>query len=197
MRTLEYSPARVRSPRQQEPARQSAPPRTGDILPEKARAAAGALLNARLSDAIYLWRQTMQAYWNVKGPHFIALQDLFVTFAADMGETVDLLIGRVVQLQGLAQGTLQAGASLPPLGQYPPSVLEGKKHLGALALGLASFSKNVKDDMARCGRENDARSAEVLAEVSRVTDKYLWFVEAILHLDSQSTWKKRSWSRHG
>ena len=35
------------------------------------------LLNARQADAIDLHMQTRQAHWNVKGPNFIALHELF------------------------------------------------------------------------------------------------------------------------
>ena len=35
------------------------------------------LLNARLADCIDLQTQTKQAHWNVKGPTFIALHELF------------------------------------------------------------------------------------------------------------------------
>ncbi|MEO0814523.1 MAG: ferritin-like domain-containing protein, partial [Myxococcota bacterium] len=35
------------------------------------------LLNARLVDALDLSNMTKQAHWNVKGPNFIALHELF------------------------------------------------------------------------------------------------------------------------
>jgi len=50
---------------------------TKNDLPEKSRTAACELLNARLADAIDLGRQIKHAHWNVKGPQFIALHELF------------------------------------------------------------------------------------------------------------------------
>jgi starvation-inducible DNA-binding protein len=41
------------------------------------RAAVVTLLNAHLADAVDLHSQTKFAHWNVKGPHFIALHELF------------------------------------------------------------------------------------------------------------------------
>ena len=41
------------------------------------RARVGVLLNARLADTIDLQLQAKQAHWNVKGPNFIALHELF------------------------------------------------------------------------------------------------------------------------
>jgi DNA-binding ferritin-like protein len=46
-------------------------------LPEEQQAKLIELLNRRLADAIDLQLQSRQAYWNVKGPHFMALRKLF------------------------------------------------------------------------------------------------------------------------
>ena len=42
-------------------------------IPENARGALVAVLNARLADAVDLATQMKQAHWNVKGSNFIAL----------------------------------------------------------------------------------------------------------------------------
>src|SRR5207253_8908403 len=59
--------------------------------------------NARLADAIDLQTQTKQAHWNVKGPHFIALHELFDKVNADVEDYVDLIAERAVQLGGTAR----------------------------------------------------------------------------------------------
>jgi starvation-inducible DNA-binding protein len=51
--------------------------KTKNDLSEDIRARVIDLLNARLADAIDLQTQTKQARWNVKGPNFIALHELF------------------------------------------------------------------------------------------------------------------------
>ena len=51
-------------------------------IPENARGAVVAVLNARLADAVDLASQMKQAHWNVKGPNFIALHEMFDTFTA-------------------------------------------------------------------------------------------------------------------
>jgi len=50
---------------------------TQNDLPSKARMEAVDLLNRHLADAIDLAYQAKQAHWNVKGPSFIALHELF------------------------------------------------------------------------------------------------------------------------
>ena len=75
--------------------------KTKNDLSETIRGKAVELLNARLADAIDLQTQTKQAHWNVKGPHFIALHELFDKINEDVEEYVDLLAERAVQLGGV------------------------------------------------------------------------------------------------
>ena len=58
------------------------------------------LLDARLADAIDLQTQLKQAHWNVKGPTFIGLHELFDKINEAVEDYVDDLAERVVQLGG-------------------------------------------------------------------------------------------------
>src|SRR5947199_9777153 len=88
---------------------------TKNDLPEASRAEAVALLNQRLADCIDLQAQCKQAHWNVKGPTFIALHKLFDEITEDVQEYADLLAERIVQLGGIAEGTVRAAAERPSL----------------------------------------------------------------------------------
>src|SRR6201993_5007366 len=79
--------------------------RTKNDLSEATRSKAVNLLNARLADAIDLQTQTKHAHWNVKGPNFIALHELFDKINEDVEDYVDDIAERAVQLGGIAQGT--------------------------------------------------------------------------------------------
>jgi starvation-inducible DNA-binding protein len=74
------------------------------------RAELNALMNQRLADAIDLQAQMKQAHWNVKGPHFIGLHKLFDEIYEGVGEYVDLIAERIVQLGGVAEGTVRTSA---------------------------------------------------------------------------------------
>ncbi|MGD0250800.1 MAG: ferritin-like domain-containing protein, partial [Thermoplasmata archaeon] len=74
-------------------------------LPEEARSSLINLLEARLADAIDLQTQMKQAHWNVKGPTFISLHELFDKINEDVEDYVDLIAERAVQLGGLVHGT--------------------------------------------------------------------------------------------
>ena len=73
---------------------------TRDDLPLATRTQAVRLLNAPLADAIDLGTQTKHAHWNVKGPNFIALHELFDQLAGHVEEHIDTLAERATALGG-------------------------------------------------------------------------------------------------
>src|SRR5262245_41166060 len=79
--------------------------KTKNDLSEGTRVKAVALLNARLADCTDLRTQAKQAHWNVKGPNFIALHELFDKINEEVGDYVDEIAERAVQLGGVAEGT--------------------------------------------------------------------------------------------
>ena len=80
--------------------------RTKNDLPEGTRAEGVRLLNWRLADCIDLQTMCKQAHWNVKGPQFIGLHKLFDEINEEVEDYVDLVAERVVQLGGVAEGTV-------------------------------------------------------------------------------------------
>ena len=149
--------------------------KTKNDLPECIRIKAVELLNARLADAVDLQTQIKQAHWNLKGPQFIALHELFDKINEDVEDYVDDIAERAVQLGGVAEGTARMAAQRSSLDEYPTSAADGRAHVEALSSALAAFGKSVRkaiDD------SNDLDTADLFTEISRGIDKWLWFVEA-------------------
>src|SRR5947199_6441918 len=113
-------------------------------IPESTRGQVIDLLNQRLADAIDLQLQTKQAHWNVKGPQFIALHKLFDEVHDAVEEYVDLLAERVVQLGGIAEGTVRMVAERTELTDYPRQIVDGAEHVNALAGALAEFGTRIR-----------------------------------------------------
>ena len=152
--------------------------KTKNDLPEDTRARVIDLLNARLADAIDLQSQAKQAHWNVKGPNFIALHELFDRINKDAADNVDDLAERVVQLGGVAQGTVRTAAKRTSLAEYPSNTVDGRSHVEALSSVLAAFGKSVRIAIADANDLGDADTADLFTEISCSIDKWLWFVEA-------------------
>ncbi len=151
---------------------------TKNDLPEATRLEAVGLLNQRLADCIDLQTQCKQAHWNVKGPTFIALHKLFDEINEEVEEYVDLLAERVVQLGGVAEGTVGVVAERSTLVDYPLGLSTGAEHVAALSDALSMFGRTVRVGIEEMNELEDADSADILTEISRGVDKWLWFVEA-------------------
>jgi starvation-inducible DNA-binding protein len=151
---------------------------TKNDLPQKVRSKVVAILSDRLADATDLMLQGKQAHWNVKGPNFIALHELFDKVVESAEEWVDLIAERIVQLGGQAEGTVQATAARTSLPEYPLTIVTGKDHVEALSSALAALGKKVRAAIDKSDKLGDKDTADLFTEISRDVDKYLWFVEA-------------------
>ena len=153
---------------------------TKNDLSEGSRRKVAKYLNERLADAIDLGAQTKHAHWNVKGPHFIALHELFDKVAESVEDHIDDIAERITQLGGTAHGTLKAAARDSSLKPYPEDITDGMAHVDALSSALADFGKKVRKGIEITGKWDDADTADLFTGISRDVDKYLWFLEAHL-----------------
>lgn len=152
--------------------------RTLNDLPKESREELIGLINIRLAGAIDLQMQMKQAHWNVKGPHFISLHELFDEISEDVETYVDLIAERAVQLGGIAEGTVRQSALRSHLGEYPLEISDGIEHVFAVSEALATFGHEIRMAIDEATDLEDAGTADLFTEVSRGIDKWLWFVEA-------------------
>lgn len=151
---------------------------TKNSFPEKSRHQVITILQQNLADATDLMIQAKQAHWNVKGPSFIALHELFDKISEDAEEYVDLIAERIVQYGGVAEGTVRVAAKRSRLPEYPLTIAQGKEHVQALSQALANFGESVRNAIDQADELHDKDTADIFTEISRGVDKYLWFVEA-------------------
>src|SRR5438128_424695 len=148
---------------------------TKNDLPEATRLEAIGLLNQRLADCIDLQTQCKQAHWNVKGPTFIALHKLFDEINEDVEAYVDLIAERIVQLGGIAEGTVGVVADRSTLLAYPLVLATGAEHVAAPSYARASSGTRPErlyptltpaqlDRIAPHGRRRHVAQGEVLVQ---------------------------------
>ena len=152
--------------------------RTKNDLPSAARAQVVDLLNQRLADCKDLQTQCKQAHWNVKGANFIALHKLFDDINEAVEDYVDLLAERITQLGGIAEGTAKVVAERSSLDVYPLVLESSDEHVDALSSALAAFTRTARLGIEEMDDLEDAVTEDILTEISRGVDQWLWFVEA-------------------
>lgn len=172
MATLPDDPSRLQS--------RPLPHRTRNDLPPETRQRVAVLLNQRLAEAITLSSYAKQAHWNVRGPHFFSLHQLFDQIYKDVVAYMDLLAERVGQLGGAAEGTVAVAAQRAGLPEYPLELVDGAAHLDALAASLSAFGALIRQSIDLATDLRDAGTADLFTEISRGLDQDLWFVESHL-----------------
>jgi starvation-inducible DNA-binding protein len=166
-----------------QPSRTSADPAmhtTHNTLSAKIRTQSVELLNKHLAAAIDLHAQTKQAHWNVRGPAFIAIHELFDKVSEHVETYSDQIAERAGGLGGTAHGTIQIAAERSYLVPYPLGIADEKQHVFAVSAALAAFGQKVREDIAHASDHGDADTADLLTEISRGVDHQLWFVESHL-----------------
>ncbi|MDI1243319.1 MAG: DNA starvation/stationary phase protection protein Dps [bacterium] len=136
------------------------------------------ILNKSLADSIDLVYQAKQAHWNVKGPNFIALHELFDRVATEVDAHVDDIAERITSIGGVAMGTVRLSAENSSLSEYPHEISDGTAHVDALSAALSDFGSKVRKNIDTTDELGDKDTADLYTGISRNIDKLLWFVEA-------------------
>jgi starvation-inducible DNA-binding protein len=151
---------------------------THNTLAEQVRAQSIELLNKHLAAAIDLHAQAKQAHWNVRGPGFIAIHELFDKVSETAEDFSDMLAERAGGLGGTAHGTIQVAAERSFLVPYDLGIADENSHVFAVAAALAAFGQSARDAIGLATKFGDVDTADLFTEISRGIDKQLWFVEA-------------------
>lgn len=154
---------------------------TKNGLPEPTRKKIAELCNARLADTLDLFSQVKTAHWNVKGPQFIALHELFDEIAGEVLEYSDTIAERAVQLGGDAEGTVRIASARTTLPIYPAQITRGSDHVEAISSALARYGDLCREAIDFADSNGDKLTADLFTSIGRGIDKSLWFVEAHAH----------------
>ncbi len=155
--------------------------RTFNTLSENIRSRSAELLNRHLAAAIDLHAQVKQAHWNVRGPAFIAIHELFDKVADAVEGYSDTIAERAAALGGTAEGTIQVAVKRSFLEQYKLGIADEKAHIAAVTAALATFGEAARKAIDEASAFGDADTSDVFTEISRGVDYQLWLVESHLH----------------
>jgi starvation-inducible DNA-binding protein len=151
---------------------------THNTLAESIRVQSIELLNKHLAAAIDLHAQAKQAHWNVRGPGFIAIHELFDKVSETVESYSDMIAERAGGLGGTAHGTIQIATERSFLVPYDLGIADENSHVFAVAAALAAFGQSARDAIKLATDFGDVDTADMFTEISRGIDKQLWFVES-------------------
>jgi starvation-inducible DNA-binding protein len=152
--------------------------KTANTLSKNIRVKSAAMLNRHLAAAIDLHAQVKQAHWNVRGPTFIAIHELFDRVADAVEGYWDTIAERAAALGGTAEGTIQTAVEHSFLDRYRLGIADAGAHIAAVTGGLATFGESVRKAIDETASDGDADTSDVFTEISRGIDQQLWLVES-------------------
>lgn len=151
---------------------------THNTLSENIRAQSIELLNKHLAAAIDLHAQVKQAHWNVRGPGFIAIHELFDKVAGEVETYSDQIAERAGGLGGTAHGTIQLAAEKSYLVPHHLGIADEKEHAYNVSATLAAFGQSVREGIGEASAFGDPVTADLFTGIVRGVDQQLWFVES-------------------
>ncbi len=151
---------------------------TSNKLDRDARYSIIERLNEVLAGLLDTGLPARHAHWNVRGPSFMAMHDLFGKIAVDVDRHADAIAERTAALGGVADGTVQAVARESMLAPYPALAISQGEHVDAMSLRLAALASRVRRAATACDHDCDPVSAHLLLESAATIEKSLWLVES-------------------
>ncbi len=136
-------------------------------------------LQQHMADNHELYDQTKVAHWNVKGPNFWQLHQLFDELAEMIHPYIDMMAERITLLGGFAKGTSRQTSEATTIEEFPDGPQDGETYLRELQARFAAHADNSRKH-AEAVAEDDPSSEDLFIEVSRTVDKALYFIEAHL-----------------
>lgn len=134
--------------------------------------------NDVLNSTIDTYLAARHAHWNVRGPAFLSVHELFGTIASELERQSDNIAERIAGLGGIPDGTVQAVARDTTLAPYPALAISQSEHVEAMSTRLGALATRAIRAAKHCDDEGDPVSAHHLLDVAAKTEKLLWLVES-------------------
>ena len=148
------------------------------VIPETRQAEIIADLNGMLAHMIDISTSAKQAHWNVHGPNFQGLHELFDVIVDEARTYGDELAERAVAIGGTAHGTIQDVAKGSTFQPFPTDEHQWEPLVRAMHERLSGASAKLQEIIHTT--EDDLTTQDLYIEIQRTLDKRAWMLEAHL-----------------
>jgi len=145
----------------------------------KDRAAIAKGLSRLLADTYVLYLKTHNFHWNVEGPMFQTLHQMFMEQYTETWNAVDLVAERIRSLGHYAPGTYKEYLGLASI-KETPGVPKAEQMVKALIAGQEAVVKTARSVLPVAERADDQPTLDLLTQRMQVHEKNAWMLRSLL-----------------
>ena len=136
-------------------------------------------LSCLLADTYTLYLKTHNFHWNVTGPMFQALHQMFEVQYTELAVAVDDIAERIRTLGYPAPGTYSDYARLSSI-EETPGVPDAEDMIRLLVEANEAVIRTARSALPEAEKANDESSVDLIAERMRIHEKTAWMLRSML-----------------
>ena len=150
-------------------------------LSEQQRHGVIELLNRDLADLYLLIIKTKKYHWDVIGPQFRTLHELWEEQYNALTINIDQTAERVRQLGGYPLGTASGFIEYGTIKEHPNDLPSANEMVARLVQDHEQIIRNLREDIDKCGDEfHDEGTADFLTALMEQHEEMAWMLRSFL-----------------
>jgi starvation-inducible DNA-binding protein len=148
-------------------------------IPAQQRAAIAHGLSRLLADTYVVYLKTHSFHWNVEGPMFQTLHQMFMEQYTETWNAVDLIAERIRSLGEYAPGTYQEYSKLARI-KETEGVPKAEEMVRLLIEGQQGIVRTAREVLPIVEEANDQPTLDLLTQRMQVHEKNAWMLRSLL-----------------
>ena len=147
---------------------------------EEDRAAIVAGLSRLLADTYTLYLTTHNFHWNVTGPMFNTLHQMFMAQYTELWNAVDPIAERIRSLGHYAPGSYAQFGKLSSIKDVPEAPPKALEMVAVLVEGHEAVARTARSIFAAVEKAGDEPTADLLTQRLTVHEQAAWMLRSLL-----------------
>ncbi|MDJ0694188.1 Dps family protein [Mastigocoleus sp. MO_188.B34] len=165
-------------------------------LTEEQRQGVINLLNHDLADAYVLLVKTKKYHWDVVGPQFRTLHEMWGEQYETLTENIDSIAERVRALGGYPIGTMQGFLEITTLKENPENLPLATQMVESLVEDHEQIIRNLREHIDNCSEDfHDEGTADFLTGLMEGHEEMAWMLRSFIEGESISSDEQKLQSR--
>lgn len=137
-------------------------------------------LSRVLADTYTLYLSTHNFHWNITGPMFNTLHEMFMTQYTELWTSVDLIAERIRSLGHPAPGSYAQFSDLTSIADVPSAPPKAFDMIAILLSGHEAVARTARALLPAAEEAKDGPTADLLTQRLAVHEKTSWMLRSLL-----------------